>query len=144
MLKNGIIIGFGTIASSIASLYGGWSSSMTTLCIFMVADYITGLLCASIFKNSPKSADGGLESKAGFKGLVRKFAILILVLIGAQIDIILKTTYVKDMVIIAFIANETISIIENIGLMGVPIPQAITKAITLLNEKGGNNDGDSK
>ena len=137
MVKTGIITGIGAIGSFIASLYGGWTSAMTTLCVFMLIDYITGLICAGVFKKSIKTEDGGLESKAGFKGLARKFAILLLVLVACRIDITLGTTYVRDTVIIAFIANETISIVENIGLMGVPLPSVITKAITLLNEKGG-------
>ena len=113
----------------------GWNEAMTTLCIFMLTDYVTGLIVAGIFKNSTKTNDGGLESKAGFKGLMRKFAVLLLVLIACRLDMILGVSFVKDCVIIAFIANETISIIENIGLMGVPIPKVIEKAITLLNER---------
>ena len=65
---------------------------------------------------------------------MRKFAALLLVLIACRLDMILGVSFVKDCVIIAFIANETISITENIGLMAVPIPKVIEKSITLLNE----------
>ena len=136
MEKLGIMTTIGLIGSFISNSFGGWNEAMTTLCIFMLTDYVTGLIVAGIFKNSTKTNDGGLESKAGFKGLMRKFAVLLLVLIACRLDMMFDTSFVKDCVIIAFIANETISITENIGLMGVPIPKVIEKAITLLNEKG--------
>ena len=136
MEKLGIMTTIGIIGSFISNSFGGWNEAMTTLCIFMLTDYVTGLIVAGVFKNSIKTNDGGLESKAGFKGLMRKFAVLLLVLIACRLDMMFDTSFVKDCVIIAFIANETISITENIGLMGVPIPKVIEKAITLLNEKG--------
>ena len=136
MEKLGIMTTIGIIGSFISNSFGGWNEAMTTLCIFMLADYVTGLIVAGVFKNSTKTNDGGLESKAGFKGLMRKFAVLLLVLIACRLDMMFDTSFVKDCVIIAFIANETISITENMGLMGVPIPKVIEKAITLLNEKG--------
>ena len=135
MEKLGIISIIGVIGSFISNFFSGWNEAMTTLCIFMLIDYVTGLIVAGIFKNSTKTNDGGLESKAGFKGLMRKFSVLLLVLIACRLDMILGVSFVKECVIIAFIANETISIIENIGLMGVPIPKVIEKAITLLNER---------
>ena len=135
MEKLGIMTTIGIIGSFISNSFGGWNEAMTTLCIFMLTDYVTGLIVAGVFKNSTKTNDGGLESKAGFKGLMRKFAVLLLVLIACRLDMMFDTSFVKDCVIIAFIVNETISITENIGLMGVPIPKVIEKAITLLNEK---------
>ena len=137
MEKFTIIGATGVVGAFITNTLGGWTEAMTTLCIFMLLDYITGLLVAGVFKNSKKTNDGGLESKAGYKGLIRKFAVLILVLVAARLDIVLGTDDIKNFVIIAFIANECISITENVGLMGVPIPEPITKAVTMLNNKGG-------
>ena len=114
MEKLGIISIIGVIGSFISNFFGGWNEAMTTLCIFMLTDYVTGLIVAGIFKKSTKTNDGGLESKAGFKGLMRKFATLLLVLIACRLDLILGISFVKDCVIIAFIANETISITEPI------------------------------
>lgn len=90
---------------------------------------------AGVFHNSGKSDSGALESRAGWKGLCRKGVTLLIVLVAAQLDRVIGTTFVRDAVIIAFIANETISIVENAGLMGVPIPSAITKAIEVLKNK---------
>lgn len=122
----------GVIGGFIATMFGGWSEALVTLIIFMSVDYITGLAVAGIFKKSKKSENGALESRAGFKGLCRKGAALLIVLVAVRLDIIMNTAYIKDAVIIAFIANESISIIENAGLMGIPIPGVIAKAIDVL------------
>lgn len=131
-MKNTICASIGVAGSFIASLFGGWSASLTTLLIFMLIDYVTGIVVAGVFHKSPKTANGGLESKAGMKGLIRKCSILLLVLIGHRLDIAVGTTYIRDAVCIAFMVNELISIVENSGLMGLPIPSVITNAIELL------------
>lgn len=138
MEKNVILTVIGIIGSFISQQFGGWTTGMTTLCVFMILDYITGLIVAGVFKNSSKTETGGLESKAGYKGLLRKFAVLILVLVACRLDLTLGTNYIRDCVVIAFIANECISLIENIGLMGVPLPAVITNAISVLKEKAEN------
>lgn len=125
----------GALGGFFASLFGGWSAALTTLILFMAFDYITGLIVAGVFKNSTKSATGSLESRAGFKGLCRKGVTLLIVLVACRLDIVIGTTYIKDAVVIAFVANETISIIENAGLMGIPIPEVLKKAIDVLNDK---------
>lgn len=130
----------GIIGASIAYLFGGWDSSLSTLIIFMSLDYITGLLVAGVFQNSPKTSTGSLESKAGWKGLCRKGMSLLVVLIACRLDILMGTSIVRDAVVIAYIANETISIIENAGLMGLPIPTVISKAIDILKTKTENTN----
>lgn len=122
----------GVVGGFIAAMFGGWSDALITLIVFMSVDYITGLAVAGIFKKSKKSENGALESRAGFKGLCRKGVALLIVLVAVRLDIIMHTSYIKDAVIIAFIANECISIIENAGLMGVPVPGVIAKAIDVL------------
>lgn len=121
--------------AAIASFFGGWSADMTTLLICMGIDYATGLMVAGIFHASKKTEGGGLESRAGWKGLCRKGVTLLIVLIAARIDILLGTTYFRNGTAIAFIANEVLSIIENAGLMGVPIPEPVKKAIEILKSK---------
>lgn len=134
-MKNFICTIFGMIGSLLASFFGGWSAGLTTLLIFMLIDYVTGLVCAGVFHKSQKTQSGALESRAGFKGLCRKGTILLIVLVGYRLDIAIGTTYIRDAVCIAFIANETISIVENAGLMGIPIPAVLTKAIDVLKNK---------
>lgn len=132
------IIGF--IGSVIASFFGGWDAGIATLLIFMVLDYVSGLIVAAVFKNSPKTDTGSLESKAGWKGLCRKCMTLIFVLVAYRLDLVIGTNYIRDTVIIAFIANETISLVENAGLMGIPLPEIINKAIDILQKKTERKD----
>ena len=135
-LKTMICTGIGIVGSTVAAAFGGWDAAMITLVSMMVIDYLTGVLVAGVFHNSPKTENGALESKAGWKGLCRKGVTLLIVLVAARLDIILGTGFIRDAVIIGYIANETISIIENAGLMGMPIPAAIEKAIEVLQSKG--------
>ena len=107
-----------------------------TLLIFMGIDYVTGLVVAGVFHASQKSSNGALESRAGFKGLCRKGATLLIVLVAHRLDLVIGTQYIRDAVVIAFSANEALSIIENVGLMGVPMPAVVTRAIEVLQKKG--------
>lgn len=134
-MKEAICAMFGMLGAFITNMVGGWSAGMTTLVIFMGCDYLTGLILAGIFHKSKKSESGALESSACWKGLVRKGVTLIIVLIACRLDIMLNTNYVRDAVLIAFCVSESLSIIENAGLMGVPIPSVVTKAIDILKEK---------
>lgn len=141
-MKEKLVTIFGAVGSVIAGLFGGWDAALQTLLIFMAIDYVSGIIVAGVFHKSPKSENGALESKAGWKGLIRKGMILLIVLIGCRLDIVIGSSYIRDGVCIAFIANETISIIENAGLMGVPIPAPITKAIEMLTKKAENKEGE--
>lgn len=138
--KATVLTALGTAGGIMSSIFGGWDAALTTLVILMAIDYVSGLIVAGVFKRSPKSKNGGLESKAGWKGLCKKGMILLIVLIAVRLDLAMGTTFLKDGVVIAYIANETISIIENAGLMGIPIPAAIRKAIDALQAKG-ESDG---
>ena len=131
----------GVIGGMIASLFGGWDAALMTLVIFMGIDYVTGLIVAGVFHNSEKTANGALESRAGWKGLCRKGVTLLVVLVACRLDVVMGSNFIRDAVVIAFIANETISIIENAGLMGIPIPAAIMRAIDILKNKA-ESEGD--
>ena len=135
MKANVVYSVVGAVGGFIAMAFGGWSDALITLIVFMAVDYVTGLAVAGIFKKSKKSENGALESRAGFKGLCRKGVALLIVLVAVRLDIVMQTSYIKDAVIIAFIANEAISIIENAGLMGLPIPAVIVKAIDVLKKE---------
>ena len=134
-VKTSVIGIAGLIGSIAAKMLGGWDAALQTLIIFMAIDYVTGLLVAGIFHKSEKSETGALESRAGWKGLCRKGMTLIIVLVAAQLDIVANTDIIRNTAIIAYIVNETISIIENAGLMGLPIPSIIRKALELLQKQ---------
>ena len=134
-MKSGITTVIGVIGGMIASLFGGWDAALVTLIIFMGVDYVTGLIVAGVFHNSEKTKNGALESRAGWKGLCRKGVTLLVVLVACRLDLVMGSNFIRDAVVIAFIANETISIIENAGLMGIPIPGVIMRAIEILKNK---------
>lgn len=125
----------GALGGAVAALFGGWNSGIITLIMFMCIDYVSGIMVAGVFKNSKKTDSGALESRAGWKGLCRKGMSLIIVMIAFRLDLHLGTNYIRDAVVIGFCANEAISIIENAGLMGIPLPDALTKAIDILSKK---------
>lgn len=134
-MKTGLVTTIGVIGSFIASLFGGWDAALVTLVIFMGIDYVTGLIVAGVFHNSEKTKNGALESRAGWKGLCRKGVTLLVVLVACRLDLMIGSNFIRDAVVIAFVVNETISIIENAGLMGITIPAAIIRAIEILKNK---------
>ncbi|MBE6912091.1 MAG: phage holin family protein [Ruminococcaceae bacterium] len=134
-MKDILFTFIGMVGGLISNLLGGWTTDMTTLLIFMGIDFITGLLLAGVFKKSSKSDTGALNSKAGWKGLCKKCLTLFFVIIAHRLDLALGINYIRTSAIIGFIANEGISIVENAGLMGMPLPKTITRAIEVLKEK---------
>ena len=134
-IKEGICTSAGVIGSFIASVFGGWDSALITLLIFMTIDYMSGLVVAGVFHKSHKTESGTLESRAGWKGLCRKGMTLLFVLIAYRLDLALGVDFIRNAVIIGFMTNELISIVENAGLMGLPLPKAITQAIDILTKK---------
>ena len=134
-MKEYLCTAIGVIGGAVSALVGGWSEGIAVLITAMAIDYITGLMVAGIFHASPKSESGALESRAGWKGLCRKFVTLMIVVLAHGLDDVLNISYVKDAMIIGFVSNETISIIENAGLMGIPMPPVINRAIDLLTTK---------
>ena len=124
--------------SAVASALGGWDAALQTLVVCMAVDYLSGLVVAGVFKRSDKSGDGALDSRAGFKGLCKKGAQLVAVLVGARLDLLLGTNWARTAVVLFFLGNEGLSILENLGLMGIPLPEALKNALSVLKEKGEN------
>ena len=134
-VKAQFMMAVGVAGGVIVSLLGGWDTALMTLVIFMGVDYLTGLIVAGLFHTSQKTENGRLESRAGWKGRCRNGVTLLIVLVACRLDLVIGSNFIRDAVVIAFIANETISIIENAGLMGVPIPAAIIDAIEVLKKQ---------
>ena len=139
-MKQTICAVLGAVGSAVAALFGGWDAGLATLMIFMGLDYISGLILAGVFHKSSKTDTGTLESSTGWEGLCRKVMTLLFVLVAYRLDLVIDTNYIRDAVIIAFIANETISLVENAGLMGVPLPAVIIKAVDILQKKTERED----
>ena len=130
---------FGVMGATVAYLFGGWTEDMVTLIVAMTVDFLLGLLIASVFNKSPKSDSGKISSKSCFLGLCKKCTMLLFVLIAYRLDVSLGTDYIKPATVIAFIVNELISIVENAGIIGIPMPEIVTKAIDLLKSKEGGH-----
>lgn len=138
-MKNYMIAAAAAAGTTIATALGGWDAGLQTLVVFMAIDYISGLAVAGIFKKSKNSERGTLSSKCSWQGLIKKCMQLLMVLIAYRLDVLIgmEIYFVRTAVIIAFISNELISIIENAGLMGIPIPDKLRKSIDVLNAKSG-------
>ncbi len=134
-MKAKICAILGMAGSIMVSALGGWDSGLATLIIFMAVDYTMGLIVAGIFRNSPKTKSGALESRVGWKGLCSKCVTILFVLVAYRLDIIIGVSYIRNAVIIGFVANELISIVENAGLMGIPLPSVLNGAIDILTKK---------
>lgn len=131
-MKEEFIAVMAALGAAAGAFLGGWNGAVMPLIFFMGADYLTGLIVAGVFKNSSKSVSGTLNSRAGFMGICKKGVMMVVVMAGYQLDLLMGTTFIKEGVIMAFIGNELISITENAGLMGVPMPKAIEKAVEVL------------
>lgn len=138
LVKNFIIGGAAIAISALSNMLGGWDITLQSLICFMAIDYITGLIVAGVFHKSGKSQSGTLESRAGFKGLLRKCSILFLVLLGVMLDKYTGRALVRPAVCLFFIGNEGLSILENIGLMGVQYPEFLKNMLEVIKKEGDN------
>lgn len=134
-MKHYICAMSGIMAGILSAILGGWTLALETLGIIMVLDYATGLIVAGVFHASPKSKGGALESKAAFKGLIRKMGIIVFVIAFHQLDRLTGKSFFRDGAAWAFFAEEFISVVENLGLMGLPMPKFVVKAVEWLRNK---------
>ena len=134
-MKQILCTALGLIGGAISWAFGGWDAAMAALLVCMGVDYLSGSIVALVFHKSSKSETGSYNSLYGIKGLFKKGLMLLFVLVAVQIDKILGTAYVRDAVCLGFCCNEILSITENLGLAGIPMPQAVTKALEQLQKK---------
>ena len=125
----------GIVGAALAWAFGGWDTAMAALLVCIAVDYVSGSIVALVFHKSTKTESGAYNSAYGLKGLCKKGLMLLFVLVAVQIDRILGSDYVRDAVCIGFCANEMLSIIENLGLAGIPMPEAVVKALEQLQQK---------
>lgn len=139
--KKEILAAGAAFAAGAAELLGGWDGALKLLVGLMAADYLTGVMVAGIFHRSGKSEGGTLSSKAGFKGLCRKGAALVVVWVAVLLDQAMSGQYTRTAVCFFFAGNEGLSLMENLALMGVPFPQILRKALEVMKEKGEKENG---
>lgn len=139
-IKAILCTAIGAVLGWIVNMIGGWSEDLTTLLVFMAVDFLLGLLVAGVWKKSNKSDTGALSSWSAWKGLCRKGASLLVILIAYRLDVTLGVNYIRTAAIIAFIVNEGISILENLGIMGVKYPESLKKALDILTDKSNKTE----
>ena len=134
-MKGWILSVLAAIGGFLSWLLGGFDYAIIVLLSVIVIDYLVGTLGCIVFKTSTKTSSGGYSSSVGFKGLVKKACILLAVAVGNIVDGQLGSNFIRDSICTFFITNEIISIIENIGLMGIPLPKVIVNALEVLKSK---------
>lgn len=140
-IKNAALLSAASIGGVMSSLWGGWDGILKALLVCMAVDYITGIAVAAIGKSS-KSLTGRISSNAAVTGLLKKGFELLVVLVAAQLEGVAGSGFIRDTVVLFFIGSEGISIVENGGLLGVPLPASVKKWFEVLrdnNDKGGSN-----
>lgn len=135
-LRLGVLAIFSAIGAAIGSMLGGLDNSLQLLLVLMAVDYVTGLLVAGVWHKSPKSEGGKLDSRAGFKGLVKKGVALAVILVAVKLDEACGSNYCRMAAVLFFCGNEGISLLENLGLMGVPYPAILKNMLEALKQKG--------
>lgn len=132
---------FSAVGAALISALGGWDSSLQVLIGIMAVDYALGVAIALVWHKSQKSKDGTFESNASLKGLLRKLSALLVVYIAVQLDMLTHTDgYIRTAVIMFFVAHEGFSIIENLGIMGVPLPDVVKNAFAAIKQPGEKVD----
>ena len=134
-MKELLCTAAGVLGAAAAWAFGGWDTALMALIICMAVDYISGSVVALVFHKSRKTETGAYNSAYGMKGLCKKGLMLLFVVVAVQADRLLGADYVRDAVCIGFSVNEILSIVENLGLAGVPLPKAVTKALDQLQSK---------
>lgn len=123
------------VSGSVASfLWGGWSALLLILFAAVVIDFVTGWMAAA--------AEGKLKSKISYRGAFKKVAVFLVVALAHMADTALGYGHLlRDAAIWFYLANEALSIIENCGRLGLPVPSVLKKAVEVLKEKGDVKNG---
>ena len=142
-VKQVISLVIGALTTGLIKVIGEPTQDLKILLLLMVIDLIVGFTVSAVWHKSSKTKSGKVSSKVMFKGIVKKILTLVLVVVAYQIDILLGYDGIRHIVIIAFIVQEIISIIENIAITGIKVPDIITKALDVLERSVKDEFSDS-
>jgi toxin secretion/phage lysis holin len=126
-------VAFAILGGTITAFLGGWDMALQVLVLFVVLDYITGLIAAWYEKR--------LDSRVGFRGIAKKILLFVPIAICYALDRVLGQEILRSLAIFFYIANEGLSIVENLGRAGVPVPDALGEALEQMKKKGENHIG---
>jgi toxin secretion/phage lysis holin len=130
---TGIKVAFALIGGWITAVLGGWDTALQVLVLFVVLDYITGLIAAWYEKK--------LDSRIGFRGIAKKILLFVPVALGYWLDVLLGQEILRSLAIWFYLANEGLSMLENLGRCGVPVLAPLKDALEQLKKKGEKVDG---
>lgn len=129
---TGIKAAFAILGGAITAVLGGWDLALQVLALFVVLDYLVGLIAAWTEKS--------LDSRVGFRGIAKKILLFVPIAICYALDQVLGQEILRSLAIFFYIANEGLSIIENLGRAGVPVPAALGDALEQMKRKGEGAD----
>ena len=130
-MKESINLSLAVIAEFLIFVFGGFDIALKVLLLAIILDYLSGIVKAFVL--------GEADSKQGFKGIVKKVSILLIVALSVQIDLLTNAQgLLRTLVIYYFVANEGLSIIENLASAGVPIPNVLKQALKQLRKESKN------
>lgn len=133
LLKTGVA----AIGGTFSFVFGGWPALVQVLLTMVIIDYVTGVIASG--------AEGKLLSRVGLVGIARKVFIFLIIALAHQIDIAFESkNLIRDATTYFYMANEVLSIVENGGRLGVPVPNVLRKAIMVLKDKGSDGDDSQK
>ena len=117
--------GAATIGAAVGFLFGGWSKALILLVSLVILDYFTGILASAV--------EGKLSSRVGFRGIPKKIMVFVMVAVGHLVDTAIGTNHMfRDAAIFFYCANEVVSILENAGRMGIPVPDKLQQTVEIL------------
>ena len=141
---KGVIKTMAGVGGAIAGAMGGWDNTLKVLIVMMAADYVSGMVVAAMGK-SQKTEYGGMSSKVGFEGLAKKGLMLLVVLVATMLDEAMGMAVCRDAACWFYIANEGLSLLENMDLAGVPFPEKIKELLGhKMNEANETDGGDTR
>lgn len=132
MVNNYKVQSTASVAGAVITyLWGGWSALLDVMLALVVVDYVSGVIASGV--------EGKLSSRIGMLGIAKKVFIFLVIAVGHKIDVAAGNgNVIRDAVIWFFLANELLSVTENMGRMGMPVPPVLTQAISVLKSKGGD------
>lgn len=122
ILANKVAVGLGTLLSLIFLITGGEDNMVECLSILMLIDYLTGVAKACITEK--------INSKTGFKGLLKKMVMIGVIVLAYQIDLLFENKFgIKNLTVGILLGNEGLSILENAAICGIPVPEKLKKML---------------
>lgn len=141
---SGLMIGASAVGGFLASLVGGFDILISTLVLFMVMDIVLGISMSLYKHKSKKTESGGYSSEALYKGITRKFLSFAVIIIAVALDNLtglyitaggMQVTVLRSMVCVFYILYEASSILENICLLGVPLPKRLLDVLDVMKKE---------